>query len=105
MQKVVAVVQFRKEMSREEAMRYWRDVHGPIASKVPGVKKYVQNHSTSTLQGELAFDGIAELWFDSPEAFQSALATPEWQATIADAANFADMEKTWVALVDEVSIV
>jgi hypothetical protein len=23
---------------------YWKDVHGPLIAKVPGVKRYVQNH-------------------------------------------------------------
>jgi len=29
-------------MSFEEFDRYWRDVHAPIAAKVPGVIRYVQ---------------------------------------------------------------
>ena len=105
MQKLVFVLQLRKDMSREEALRYWREVHGPIASKVPGLRKYVQNHATAAPEGDLQFDGIAELWFDSPEAFQAATVSPEWQATIADAASFADMEKTPAAFVDEIPIV
>ncbi len=105
MQKLVFILQLRKDMPRKEALRYWREVHGPIASKIPGLTKYVQNHATAAPQGDLQFDGIAELWFDSPEALQSAMASPEWQATLADAANFADLEKSPAALVDEVSIV
>ena len=105
MQKIVFVVQFRKDMSREAAMRYWREVHAPIARKIPGLRKWVQNHATAAREGDLQFDGIGELWFDSPEAFQAAAASPEWQATIADAANFVDMEKTPAAFVNEVSIV
>ncbi len=105
MQKLVFVLQLRTDMSREEALRYWREVHGPIASKIPGLRKYVQNHATAAPQGDLQFGGIAELWFDSREALQSAMASPEWQATIADARNFAVLEKSLDALVDEISFV
>ncbi len=105
MQKVAIIVQLREDMSREEALRYWREVHGPIASKIPGLTKYVQNYATAAPRGDLQFGGIAELWFESQEALQSAMASPEWQATMADAANFIALEKSWTALVDEVSIV
>ena len=99
------VLQLRKDMSREEALRYWREVHGPIASKIPGLKKYVQDHATAAPEGDLQFGGIAELWFDSPQAFRSAMTSPEWQATIADVPNFAVLENSWGALVDEISVV
>jgi len=105
MQKLVFVLQLRKDMSREEALRYWRETHGPIASKIPGLKKYVQDQATAAPEGDLQFDGIAELWFDSEEALQSAMASPEWRATIADVPNFAVLEKSWAALVDEISFV
>ena len=56
-------------------------------------------------RGEFAFGGISELWFDSPEAFRAAMASSEWQATVEDPPNFVVAEKTWLALVDEGSIV
>jgi uncharacterized protein (TIGR02118 family) len=105
MQKLVYVLQLREDMSREEALRYWQEVHGPIAAKVPGLRKYVQDPATTAPEGDLQFGGIAELWFDSEEAFRSAMASPEWRATIADVPNFAVREKSWGALVDEISFV
>ncbi len=105
MQKLVYVLQLREDMSREEALRYWREVHGPIAAKVPGLRKYVQDPAIAATEGDLQFGGIAELWFDSAEAFRSAMASPEWRATIADVPNFAVREKSWGALVDEIPFV
>lgn len=105
MQKVVIVIRFRPDVDREEAVRYWRDVHGPIVATVPGVRRYVQNHATSSPEGELAFDGVVELWFDSREAFQSVLASPEWQAVRADSAKFVVMEESPIAFVDEFAVV
>ncbi|OGO49168.1 MAG: hypothetical protein A2W34_05360 [Chloroflexi bacterium RBG_16_64_32] len=105
MQKLVFVLQLRDDMGREEALRYWREAHGPIACKLPGLKKYVQDHATAALEGDLQFGGVAELWFDSREALESALASPEWRATLADVPNFAVLERSWGALVDEVAVV
>ena len=105
MEKLVFVPQLKEDMPREEALRYWREVHGPIAAKTPGLVKYVQNHATTALQGDLQFDGVAELWFESRETLQAAMASPEWQATLADAAKFATLERTWAGLVSEIPIV
>ena len=105
MQKVVYVLQLRSDMSREEALRYWREVHGPIASKVPGLRKYVQCQATAAPEGDLQFGGVAELWFDSREAFEAATSSPEWRDTIADVPNFAVRDTSWGALVDEIAFV
>jgi uncharacterized protein (TIGR02118 family) len=46
-------------------------------------------------------DGIAEDWFDSPEAMQAAFASPEGQAVAADAANFLDLARLQMLAVSE----
>jgi uncharacterized protein (TIGR02118 family) len=45
------------------------------------------------------------LWFDSVEAFQAAIASPEGQAARADLSNFLDLEKTQFLMAEEVTIV
>ncbi len=103
MPKLVFVLNLREDKSREEGLRYWKEVHGPIAAKTPGLRKYVQNHISS--RRGVNFDGVAELWWDSHETMQRAMASPEWQATMADAPNFADMTKSTGTVVDEISVV
>ena len=44
MYKVIWLVRFHEGMPRDEAVRHWREVHGPLGVKVPGMKRYVQNH-------------------------------------------------------------
>jgi uncharacterized protein (TIGR02118 family) len=82
----------RKEgMSVEAFQRYWRDVHGPIVARTPGLRRYVQSHVVPELYDSdtpPAFDGLAELWYDSLEARAEAQATPEWRAATADGPNF-----------------
>jgi uncharacterized protein (TIGR02118 family) len=90
--KVIWLVKFRTDMPREEVVRWWRDEHGPLAAKTPGMVRYVQNHWTSALDhesqlpvaGASQFDGHAEHWFTDYESYQAAMRSPEWQQTQVD---------------------
>jgi uncharacterized protein (TIGR02118 family) len=78
-------------MTVEEFHRYWRDVHGPIVARTPGLRRYIQCHTLPELyEGDTPppFDGVAELYYDSVEAMTEARATPEFQAASADGPNF-----------------
>ena len=46
-------------------------------------------------------DGIAEDWFDSPEAMQAAFASVEGQAVAADTPNFLDPTRLQMLVVTE----
>ena len=106
MLKMVFLVHKRPGIDAAEFRRYWREAHGPIAAKIPGLRKYIQNHSIVDSDGTPpAYDGIAELWFDSAEAFGQGLASPEGQAASADAATFMDLDRMQSLSVDEVAIV
>ena len=52
-----------------------------------------------------AYDGFAEVWFDSMEAFEQALSSPEGQAALADTEKFIDVKRMQTLSVDEVTIV
>ena len=105
MTKVIFVVHKRPDMSWDEFRRYWRDIHGPIAARMPGLRKYVQNYAVpGGASGDPPCDGIAELWFDSPEAMQTAFASPEGVATTADIPNFLDPDRVGMMVVDEVAV-
>jgi uncharacterized protein (TIGR02118 family) len=78
-------------MSPQDFQKYWKDVHGPLAAKTPGLRRYIQSHTLLELYEEGTppdYDGVAELTWDSLEAFQKSRSTPEAQATAADSANF-----------------
>jgi len=74
---MVLLVHERPEMNTEGFHRYWRDTHAPIAAKLPGLRKYVQNHASRGGNGGDTFDGLAEMWWDSKEAFEQSIASPE----------------------------
>jgi uncharacterized protein (TIGR02118 family) len=106
MMKVVYVM-FKKEgMSREEFRSYWKDTHAPVAKEMPGLKEYVQNHALVDAEGnEPPYDGFDELYFESQEAMEEAIATQEGQMTLNDLPNFCDMSKSLGIAVEEVKII
>jgi uncharacterized protein (TIGR02118 family) len=104
--KVMFLVTKRADLSREEFQRYWREVHAPLVAKMPGLRRYTQDRVVpDPQQGDSPLDGVAELWFDSLDAFQAALAAPEGQAVLADVPNFLDATLVKAVAVDEVAIV
>lgn len=72
--KLIGLVKRKPGMTQEEFTRYWREKHGPLVARVfPGVKRYVQNHPVKLPGGgQPRVDGVIELWFEDPKAFQAA---------------------------------
>jgi len=88
--KLMYCVRRLPEMSREEFQRYWRETHGPRVrekAQVLNIRRYVQVHTLDSPLNEAMrasrgtepdiFDGVAELWWESPEAFTAGASTPE----------------------------
>lgn len=79
----------RAEFTREAFQRRWLDVHAPLVqanARALGIRRYVQVHTLDTDMASRiaqvrgaprAFDGVAELWFESLDAMRAAAATPE----------------------------
>lgn len=79
-------------MSGEEFHTYWKHTHGPIAARIPGLRRYVQSHAVPRVDGlpEHPYDGVAEVWFDDLEALRAAMGSPEVNAALEDEKNFID---------------
>ncbi len=70
--------------------RYYQQTHGPLATNIPGLKGYTANKPASLdPQEKSPYYLIAELYFDSAEALQAGLQSPEGQAAAGDVQNFA----------------
>jgi uncharacterized protein (TIGR02118 family) len=103
--KLVVVVHKRPDMEVEDFRRYWRETHAPIAARIPGLRRYVQNFVDASLVGTPpSFDGIAELVFDDEASLERAMASPEIEAATADNKNFLDEERLQAFVVEEVPI-
>jgi uncharacterized protein (TIGR02118 family) len=98
----------RPGTSTEEFQTYWRERHGPLMAGFAtdlDVLRYVQAHTIadedhSRLHGrrgqmEEPYDGVAEAWWESRDAFIAAVGSDEGRA--AGAALLAD-EKTFIDL-------
>ena len=101
-------------LSREEFQRYWRETHGPLVrghAKTLRIRRYVQVHTLDNpinnvlreSRGALeAYDGVAELWWDSLEDLAAVGASPEGQKAtqelIEDERRFVDLERSalWI---------
>jgi uncharacterized protein (TIGR02118 family) len=89
--KSIAFMQFRTELPAGEALRYWKQNHGPVAASIPGLVRYVQSHVR-----EGAFrngrrppvEGVAIAWFENVDAMRHAATTAAYAATRADEVNF-----------------
>src|SRR2546430_17094275 len=89
--KLVYCITRRRGMTLEEFSRYWREVHGPIGRRIPGLRRLVQSHPTRH-PADLSpppFDGMAELWFDDLAALEAARRSPEWRGCGAGGGPFA----------------
>lgn len=96
MVKVVYCITKRAGMPDQEFFRYWKDVHGPIGARIPGLRKLVQSHHLAIANDPCihGYDGVAELWFDNLDALMAARKSVEWQRSTEDETNFIDHSKT-----------
>jgi uncharacterized protein (TIGR02118 family) len=100
--KILGLLTKKDNITHEQFVRHWFDIHGPLALAVPGVRRYVQSHITGTRtrpdipETDVQVDGIAELWYDDPETAQRAAASPEMKALTDDGALFIGQIKTFV---------
>ena len=121
MTKLVFCLRRLPHLSPAEFQRYWRETHGPLVrahAAVLGIRRYVQVHAQDhPLNAALAasrgapeaFDGVAELWWDGPEALAAATASPEGRAAgealLADERRFIDHARSPIFVATEHPIV
>jgi uncharacterized protein (TIGR02118 family) len=106
--KLIYCISKKRELSVEEFQRYWRETHGPIAGRIPGLRRYVQCHVVPALYGQgtaPAYDGAAELWFDNMDALRAAMGSPEVRAAIEDEKNFIDHSRVASLITTEKPVV
>ena len=115
--KLVYVAHARSDIPLEEFHRYWLEDHGPLVASVASdiqARRYVQSHTIdSPLNAVLvesrgmapSCDGITEVWWDSIESLQAALASPEGASAAArlleDEAKFVDFSRSTISLTEE----
>jgi uncharacterized protein (TIGR02118 family) len=93
--KIVYCVTKRTGMTDAEFFHYWKNVHGSIGARIPGLRRLVQSHRVVIPEDKRGadYDGVAELWFDDAESLFAARQSPEWKASSSDESNFIDHKK------------
>lgn len=106
--KLIVAVKRRPEMGAEEFHQHWRTQHARLVKDNPAtlkyVRRYVQCHTLLNQYelGEVAYDGTAELWFDSVQDKDAFFSDPHYLKTVQpDEARFADMSRTVFFVTEE----
>lgn len=93
----------RPGMSREDFGRYWTTTHAAIARRVPGIARYVINLAPD-LSGsgrEQAYDGFAEVWFESEAAMRESARSAQVRLVLDDEPNLFDLSTRFSVIVRE----
>ncbi|MFN2566945.1 MAG: EthD domain-containing protein [Gemmatimonadaceae bacterium] len=101
--KLIYCFQKRPGMTDADFDVYWRDVHGPIAARIPGLRRLVQSRALN-VPGDVRrpdYDGVAELWFDDVDALLAARVSEEWRRSGLDEANFIDLASAAYLVTEE----
>ena len=72
--------------------KYWRETHGPLACKIPQVRRYVQCHPLLSAYRDgrqPIYDGVALTWFDNTADMREKPA--EYRAIRRDEPNFLEL--------------
>jgi uncharacterized protein (TIGR02118 family) len=88
--KLVAFFKRRQGIDVETFQRHWRTTHADLVLRLPGLRRYLQNHTLpgGYRNGEPVYDGAAEAWFDDTDALRALVTAPENAAVRADEASF-----------------
>jgi len=104
--KTIAMIKRKADMSREEFVKHYEEVHAPLALKhLPMIKRYVRNHVVELpgMEGP-DFDCVTELWLDSLEDAMKLfefVQSDEGRVIRDDEEKFLDRERIVFFLVDE----
>lgn len=94
------LVKAKDGMSFEEFRAYQLETHVPLALDLPGLKAY-RLFMFPPIEGQpQPFHGMAQVTFESSEAHDAALASPEGQAALADLPKFQNMSALTVLKVE-----
>jgi uncharacterized protein (TIGR02118 family) len=85
----------KPDLTPEQFRKHWLEVHGPLAARLPGLRRYHQNHVVDASQlaidharGAWEVDGFSQLWFDDTDAMRRAIEVPELRPDLPDIVNF-----------------
>ena len=100
--KFVVVLYRRPDLTVDRFRDNLRGEHGAMAERIPGLKRYVQNHVVADpTRAHPGWDAMVELWWDDREAMEAAWRSPEGERATAHLPDFVDLSRTTWSIVEE----
>lgn len=103
MLKVCTLFKRKQGLSIVEYQSYWRGGHPEFVRRLPGVRRYAQNHplpETFDIDPPI-YDGVVELYFDDSAALKHLGTTQAYQDLNADEENFVDRSTIQLVFTEE----
>ena len=71
------------DWTHERFIDWWRGEHAALTLLLPGLRRWLHTDVEGALEPRSeGWDGVSILGFDSREALDAALASPEWKAAV-----------------------
>lgn len=104
MLKFVVVLYRRADLSIERFQAILRGDHAQMAERIPGLRRYVQNHvEPDPNRPHPGWDAVVELYWDDWASMEAAWATPEGRRSTEHLEEFVDLSRsTWSVVKEEV---
>lgn len=104
MLKFVVVLYRRPDLSPEEFLANLRGEHGSLAERLPGLRRYVQNHVLpDASRSHPGWDAVVEFYWDDRASMEAAWSSPEGRAATEHLQTLADLSRTtWSAVQEHV---
>ncbi len=80
---------YRKPADPAAFDEHYRTIHTPLVRKYPGLRKLEITRITGAPIGDTKFHLMAEMYFDSKETMNAAMASQEGKAVARDLMSFA----------------
>ena len=80
----------RADLTHEQFVAHWVNVHAELAKKLPRLRRYSINVIDRDRYPHLGWDGFSELWFDSQADCEAAFKSPAGVTVLADLQNYVE---------------
>jgi len=71
------------DWTHEQFIEWWRGEHAEVTYPLPGLRRWLHTELEDGIDpASSGWDGMSVLSFDTAEALQAALASPQWRAAV-----------------------
>ncbi|WP_040795978.1 EthD family reductase [Nocardia higoensis] len=84
------------DWTHEQFIEWWRGPHAEVTFPLPGLLRWQHNEIVDSGDERSAgWDGLSILSFESREALEAALASPEWKAAVEHVGSMRGRRMMW----------